>query len=180
MIYVFLADGFEETEAITPIDMLRRAGKEVVTAGVGSKTVTGSHGIPVVCDITIEEAKKDGLEMIVLPGGMPGTKNLDASDKVHEFIDLCAENNIFIGAICAAPSVIGQMGLLNGRNAVCYPGFEDRLKGAHILDVPAVKDGNIITARGAGAALEFSYELISAAADEETAGKLAGSIVWKR
>lgn len=180
MIYVFLAEGFEETEAVTPIDMLRRAGKEVVTVSVSGKTVTGSHGIPVVCDITVNEAVKDGLEMIILPGGMPGTKNLEASAEVRSFIEYCRDNGLFIGAICAAPSVIGKMGLLEGKKSVCYPSFEEFLKGAEIPDVPAVRDGNIITARGAGAALEFSYELISVVCDADTAEKLAGSIVWNR
>ncbi|MCI7768446.1 MAG: DJ-1/PfpI family protein [Oscillospiraceae bacterium] len=180
MIYVFLAEGFEETEAITPIDMLRRCGKEVVTVGVTGKVVTGSHNIPVTCDITLSETKTEGLEMIVLPGGMPGTKNLAASPRVSEIIKHCAKNDILIGAICAAPSILGEMGLLNGRKAVCYPGFEDALKGAEVLFVPAVRDGNFITARGAGAAPEFSYELISALIDENTAEKLAGNIVWKK
>lgn len=180
MIYVFLANGFEETEAITPIDMLRRCGKEVITVGVTGKVVAGSHNIPVACDITIDETSTEGLEMIVLPGGMPGTKNLAANARVAELIRFCYDRNILIGAICAAPSVLGEMGLLDGKKAVCYPGFEDALKGAEVLTVPAVKDGNIITARGAGAALEFSYELISALIDNAAAEKLAGNIVWTK
>lgn len=180
MIYVFLAEGFEETEAITPIDMLKRCGKEVLTVGVTGKIVKGSHGIPVECDITVDEADVNGLEMIVLPGGMPGTKNLAACKKLAQIIAYCSNNRIFMGAICAAPSVLGSMGLLNGKKAVCYPGFESALTGAQVLEVPAVRDGNIITARGAGAALEFSYELISALAGEKTAEKIAGDIIWKR
>lgn len=180
MIYVFLANGFEETEAITPIDMLRRCGKEVITVGVTGKVVAGSHNIPVACDITIDETSAEGLEMIVLPGGMPGTKNLAANARVAELIRSCYDRNILIGAICAAPSVLGEMGLLDGKKAVCYPGFEDALKGAEVLTVPAVRDGNIITARGAGAALEFSYELISALIDNAAAEKLAGNIVWTK
>lgn len=180
MIYVFLADGFEETEAITPIDMLRRCGKEVFTVGVNGKTAMGAHNIPVVCDILMDEVKTDGTEMIILPGGMPGTKNLAASSRLAEIISFCADKNILIGAICAAPSVLGAMGLLEGRRAVCYPGYEDALKGAQVLNVPAVTDGNIITAAGAGAALEFSYELISALMGKDMAEKIAGSIIWKR
>ena len=180
MICVFLAQGFEETEAVTPIDMLRRCGKEVVTVGVTGKVVTGSHNIPVTCDITIDEVSSEGLEMIILPGGMPGTKNLAASPRVAELIRHCYDNEILIGAICAAPSILGEMGLLSGRKAVCYPGFEDALKGAEVLTIPAVRDGNIITARGAGTALEFSYELISSLIDKNTAEKLAGNIVWTK
>ena len=179
MIYVFLAEGFEETEAVTPIDMLRRCGKEVFTVGVTGKVVKGSHGIPVVCDKEIGEISAEGTEMIVLPGGMPGTKNLAACEKLKEIISYCNDNGIFIGAICAAPSILGNMGLLSGRKAVCYPGFEKALAGAEVLYVNAVRDGNIITSRGAGTALDFSYELISALIDEKTAQKLAGNIVWK-
>ena len=151
MIYVFLAEGFEETEAITPIDMLRRCGKEVFTVGVTGKVVRG----------------------------MPGTKNLAASKKLAQIIAYCSNNKIFMGAICAAPSVLGSMGLLNGKKAVCYPGFESALTGANVLSVPAVRDGNIITARGAGAALEFSSELISALIGVNAAEKMAGDIIWK-
>lgn len=180
MIYVFLAEGFEETEAITPIDMLRRCGKEVITVGVTGKTVIGSHKIPVVCDITMDEVKTDNIEMLVLPGGLGGTKNLSADKKLAQLITECNDKGIFIGAICAAPSILGKMGLLKGKNAVCYPGFESALEGANVSDVPSVRDGNIITARGAGASLEFSYELISALISKETAEELAGKIVWKK
>lgn len=180
MIYVFLAEGFEETEAITPIDMLRRCGKEVLTVGVTGKVVRGAHNIPVECDITIDEAGVGGLEMIVLPGGMPGTKNLAASKKLAQIIAYCTNNKIFMGAICAAPSVLGSIGVLNGKKVVCYPGFESALTGAQVLSVPAVRDGNIITARGAGAALEFSYELISALIGVNAAKKMAGDIIWKK
>ncbi|MGN1088926.1 MAG: DJ-1 family glyoxalase III [Huintestinicola sp.] len=180
MIYVFLADGFEETEAITPIDILRRSGGEVITVGVMGKTAVSSHKVPVVCDITIDEAAFEGLEMIVLPGGMPGTLNLEKSEKVQKYIDYCVKNDILIGAICAAPSILGHKGLLKGKKAVCYPGFETALEGSEMPDVPAVRDGNIITARGAGAALEFSYELLCALKDNETADKISDNIIWKR
>lgn len=127
MIYVFLADGFEETEAIAPIDMLRRAKKTVVTVGVTGKIVTGSHGIPVTADITQDEMQlNDELEMIVLPGGMPGTLNEEASEQVQAAITYCAEHDRYLTAICAAPSILGHRGLLQGKHAVCYPGFESR------------------------------------------------------
>ncbi len=179
MIYVFLADGFEETEAVTPIDTLRRCGREVVTVGVTGKTVTGSHNIPIVCDIEINEAVTEGIEMVILPGGMPGTKNLEKCGRLREIIGYCNEKGIFIGAICAAPSVLGHMGLLSGKKAVCYPGFEKFLEGAEVLSVNAVRDQNIITSRGAGTALDFSKELITALMGEKKAQELAGSIVWK-
>lgn len=179
MVYVFLAEGFEETEAITPIDMLRRVGAEVVTVGVTGKTVSGSHGIPVVCDTVIDDISDEGIEMLVLPGGMPGTKNLAACEKLAELLTSCHSKGILIGAICAAPTVPGGLGILNGRQAVCYPGMESGLTGAEVLTVPCVRDGNIITSRGAGTALEFSYELISALKGKNAADELAKSIVWK-
>lgn len=178
MVYVFLADGFEETEAVAPIDMLRRGGCEVVTVGVTGKTVTSSHGIPMICDIELSQAVTEGLEMIVLPGGKVGTDNLIASKDVERITDYCVQHGLFIGAICAAPSVLGLRGLLDGKRAVCYPGFEGKLKGALIQDMPAVRDGIFITGRGAGASLEFGYELVSALKGEAKAKEVAGSIVW--
>lgn len=178
MVYVFLADGFEETEAVAPIDLLRRSGCEVVTVGVTGKTAVSSHKIPMVCDIELSQAVTEGLEMIVLPGGKVGTDNLIASKEVERLIDHCVEKGLFIGAICAAPSALGIRGLLDGKRAVCYPGFEGKLHGALIQDMPAVRDGIFITGRGAGASLEFAYELISALRGEEKAKEVAGSIVW--
>ena len=133
MIYVFLADGFEEVEALTPVDLLRRSGKDVKLVGVAAKRVTGSHGINVECDITAGEIVLGGdLEMIVLPGGMPGTLNLEKSEVVQTAVDFCYDRNIPIGAICAAPSILGHKGLLQGREAIAYPGFEGQLTGAQI------------------------------------------------
>lgn len=161
MIYVFLAHGFEETEAIVPIDLLRRAGKKVITVGVGDNLITGSHGIHVLADTIPQEAPlTDELEMIVLPGGMPGTLNLEKSDYVQAAIDYCVENNKYIGAICAAPSILGHKGLLKGKTAVCYEGFETQLDGAVIGSGSVAEDGIFITARGAGVAVEFGLKLI--------------------
>lgn len=162
MIYVFLADGFEEVEALTPIDYLRRTGKTVVTVGVTGKTAVGSHGVPIVCDITEDEIVLSAeTEGIVLPGGMPGTLNLEKSRRVNEAIDFCSENNKLLSAICAAPSVLGHKNLLQNKKAICFPGFEKDLYGAEIADAFAVRDGNIITAKGAGSASEFAFEIIS-------------------
>ncbi len=172
MIYVFLADGFEECEAIAPVDILRRAGFEVKTVGVTGKTVIGSHNIPVVADITENEAVFEELDAIILPGGMPGTVNLENSEAVQKFIDFAAENNLVIGAICAAPSILGHKNLLNGKNATCFTGFEKDLFGANVLDIPCVSDGKIITAYGAGAAFEFGFALVSALTDKENAQNL--------
>ncbi|MBR6393466.1 MAG: DJ-1/PfpI family protein [Ruminococcus sp.] len=164
MIYAFLANGFEETEAIAPIDLLRRSGKTVVTVGVGDNIITGSHGIPVVTDTIAQEAPlTDELEMIILPGGMPGTLNLEKSDYIQAAIDYCVANNKYIGAICAAPSILGHKGLLNGKKVVCYEGFETQLEGAVIADTSVAEDGIFITARGAGVAVDFGLKLVEKA-----------------
>ncbi len=160
MVYVFLANGFEETEAIAPIDILKRAGVQVVTVGVGGDKVTGSHGITVTPDVIEQDVLlTDKVEMIVLPGGMPGTLNLEKSAAVQAAIRFCSDNNKRIGAICAAPSIIGKLGLLDGKQAICFPGFEEFLTGASLSDKKVVTDGNITTAAGAGAAIEFGLEL---------------------
>ena len=170
MILVFLADGFEELEALAPIDILRRAKRDVVTVGVTGKTVTGSHNVPVVCDYTIEETEYDPcIEAIVLPGGMPGTLNLEKNGILQEIIDRCAKAEKLICAICAAPSILGHKGLLCGKEATCYTGFEKDLAGATVKSQPVVKDGNIITAFGAGAAFQFGFEILSALSDKDTA-----------
>ena len=161
MIYVFLADGFEETEAIAPIDMLRRAEKDVGTDGISNDGLRSSHGIPVLCDITEMQVELDErLEMIVLPGGMPGTLNLEKNAVVQQTRDYCVQHDIPIGAICAAPSILGKKGLLAGKNATCFPGFEKYLTGASLSEEKVVTDGCITTAAGAGVAVEFGLRLV--------------------
>jgi 4-methyl-5(b-hydroxyethyl)-thiazole monophosphate biosynthesis len=178
MIYVFLADGFEEVEALTPVDLLRRSGKNVVTVGVGGKVITGSHKIPVTADITDSEIVLDKeVEMIVLPGGMPGTINLEKNSHVQKAIDYCAENGVYIAAICAAPSILGHKGLLKGKTAVCYTGFESHLEGAEIGTESVAVDGKIITARGAGVAVKFALSLIEVLSSAETSKKIKESIL---
>ncbi len=168
MIYIFLANGFEEMEALAPTDILRRAKLQVKTVGVTGELVSSSHGVTVKPDITIDEISLDDkLEMIVLPGGMPGTLNLEASDKVQQAIDYCASNDRFIAAICAAPSILGHKGLLKGKNAICFPGFERDLEGANVVDELAVRDGKIITGKGAGASIEFGLMLAEVMASAE-------------
>lgn len=174
MVYVFLAKGFEELEALAPVDILRRAGVIVKTVGVTGKRVSGSHGISVNCDITINDATFDELDGIILPGGMPGTTNLEKDETVNKFIDYAAEQGKIIGAICAAPSILGHKGLLHGKNAVCFTGFEKELTGARVLDRPAVRDGNIVTGWGAGGAVDFALLYLEAISDnEELAKKIA-------
>ncbi len=180
MIYVYLADGFEETEAITPIDLLRRAEKKVITVGLGDNIIVSSHGIPVVTDTIIQEAPlTDELEMIVLPGGMPGTLNLEKSEYVQKAIDFCMEKNITIGAICAAPSILGHKGLLKGKKAVCYKGFETQLEGAEIGTEAVAVDGNIVTARGAGVAVQFGLALVEKAVSKSESERQSKAVMFE-
>lgn len=181
MVFLFLADGFEEIEALTPVDLLRRAGVEVVTVGVSGKTVTGSHGITVSADLGAEEALAmlaAGTipEMIVLPGGMPGAATLDASPLVDTFIDAAEKANAYIAAICAAPMILGKRGLLRGRHATCFPGFEEYLEGAAYMDVHTVTDGRYITGRAMGAATEFALALIKVLKGEGAADALRAAV----
>ena len=163
MIYLFLAEGFEEIEALTPVDILRRAGKQVTTVGIGGKTVTGSHDISVLSDVADTDLVLTDADMIILPGGMPGTLNLDASPVVQNAIDVALANGTYIAAICAAPTILGKRGLLNGKKATCYPGMESDLMGAILGEDTVVQDGKIITAAGMGAALPFALKLVVSA-----------------
>ena len=184
MIYEFLAEGFEEIEAVAPLGLFRRVGKSiadnprrVLSVGVSGKEVTSARGIKITADIELSEVKLDSsLEMIILPGGLPGVRNLAACEKVKEIIEYCAENEIFIGAICAAPSILGQMGLLSGRTATCYPGFEAELTGAVISTDSVVRDGKYITAKGAGNSVEFALKLVEALYGEEISKKISETI----
>lgn len=177
MIYVFLAKGFEEIEALTVVDFLRRAELDVFTVGIGGNIVSGAHNISVLCDLNEEQAvESDNLQAVVLPGGMPGTLNLEKSEKVAGLIDYCCKNGKKICAICAAPSILGHMGLLAGKKACCFPGFEKDLKGAAVSNDFVCTDGNIITAKGMGAAISFSYEITAQLVSRNTADKIKESL----
>ena len=169
MIYLFLAPGFEEVEALTPADYLRRCELDLKLVGVGGKNITGSHGITVTCDITAEEAAEHLPEMIILPGGMPGTLHLEQSPVVQRAIDIAVERGLLLCAICAAPSILGHRKLLEGRRATCYPGFEKELGGVRTVEEPVVADGRFITARGAGVAVDFGLRIAAALASPEKA-----------
>lgn len=179
MTVVFLAEGFEEIEALATVDILRRAALPVTTVGIGGGMVRGSHGIVVQADCSDADfaaAPLPALHAVVLPGGMPGTRHLEQSDVVQKTIDAAAQQGAWLCAICAAPSILGHKGLLKGRHAVCYPGFEADLYGALAAKGPAVTDGRFITADGPGAALEFGLEIVRHLADEETARRLRASM----
>ena len=179
MVYMFLANGFEEVEALAPLDLLRRAGVEITTVGIGGNSITGSHGITVKADTTDKEVKFEKIDMIILPGGMPGTKNLDASEVVHKALDLAKKQDAFVCAICAAPMILGKRGDLKDKDAVCYPGFEEYLEGAklHPREVTVAIHGKTITARGMGVAVEFGLELVAALCGDSKADELRHSII---
>ncbi len=171
MVYVMLADGFEEVEAIEPIDILKRGGVEVTTVGVTGITVIGAHGIAVTADITLDDVKRDDMELLMLPGGM-GHELLDASNEVHALISYALSNGIYISAICAAPSILGKRMILEGKKATCFPGYEKYLYGAEVTGEKVVTDGKIITAKGAGAAAQFGFKMLEILKNKETADKI--------
>lgn len=176
MIYVFIAHGFEEIEALATVDILRRAEQTVKMVGVGAKTITGAHGITVHCDMAEHMTTTKGLKMIVLPGGMPGTRNLQQSDTVQTCIDYAAENDLWLAAICAAPSILGEKGLLKGKRYTCFPGFEEGIQDAEYSADRVVQDGKLITAKGPGAAIEFALTLVEALCGKEKAEEVRSSL----
>lgn len=171
MVYVLMVNGFEDIEALEPVDIMRRAGLLVKTVGVTSKKVTSSHNVTIETDITIDEISKDDMEMLVLPGG-PGHTNLDESKDVHELISYAMEHDIYISAICASPSILGKLGILDGKNYTCFPGFEKFAPNGIFSKEKAVLDGKILTARGAGCAGDFGFKMVEILKDKETAEKL--------
>ena len=176
MIYMFLAEGFEEVEALCPLDLMRRAGLAVTTVGIGGLNITGAHGITVKADIPDTQYEDDTPELVFLPGGMPGTLNLAKSPVVERAIRAALSHNAYLAAICAAPSILGDMGLLRGKEAVCYPGFEERLLGAVYVSDGVVTDGNVTTARGMGFAIDLGLELVKLLSGEEQARNLKAAI----
>lgn len=181
MVYLFLANGFEEVEALTPLDYLRRCEELTVrSVAVGeTKVVTGSHNISVVADCIIRDVKRDEIDMIVLPGGLQGTLNLEASGELQQLIDYCVEREIPIAAICAAPSILGHKGLLKGKKATCYLGFDSQLPGAEYTGAPVEIDGQFITARGAGVSQQFAFALVETLLGHERAETLKAAVLWE-
>ena len=177
MVYLFLANGFEEIEALCPLDLLRRAGVAVTTVGVGGETVLGAHGIPVVADIPEAMYRDSSPEMIILPGGMPGSENLDKSRTVDVALRAAVNTGAYVGAICAAPMVLGRRGYLQGKRAICFPGFENELTGAEIASERVVRDGRFITAAGMGVALEFGLALVAALKGDDAAEALRRAVL---
>ena len=181
MIVVFLANGFEEVEAIATIDLLRRAELEVKTAAVGIGTiVNGSHGMQIIADMPADKVDLSKVEMVVLPGGMPGTLNLEKSPYVQKAVAHCAEEGKYLAAICAAPSILGHKGLLKGKKATCFPGFEQELFGAEVTKNSVEVDDKIITAKGMGVTIDFALQLVELLEGPQVAQKLRLSIQFPR
>lgn len=166
---LLLAEGFEEVEAVTPIDFLRRAGIDVIVAGIGGTIIKGAHGLPVMADTAIE-ALPDDLDGVVIPGGLPGANNIAASSEAQELIRTLHGRGALVAAICASPAfVLGPLGVVEGKKATCYPGCEADLQGAVFSEDRVIRDGNVITSRGPGTAAEFSVEIIRYLEGEKTA-----------
>ena len=177
MVYVLLGNGFEEVEAITAIDYLRRAKISVTTVGIGGREITGGHGIPVLADIEIGQMDLTDLDMIVLPGGLGGVAAISGCEQATQAIRFAWENDKFVAAICAAPTILGEMGLLKGKTAACYPGCEDKLHGAICKEDAAVIDGKLITGASAGCAEKFANYLIGALKGSQAAMSVRRQIV---
>lgn len=178
-ISVFLADGFEEIEGLTVVDILRRAGLRVDTVSItGERIIRGSHQIDVQADCLFEEIDFSETDMLVLPGGMPGTRNLMNHKGLQELLRAYHEKGRYIAAICAAPSVFGRLGFLKGRRACCYPSFEEKLEGAEVVQEPVSVDGHIITSRGMGTAIPFALKLTALLCGEEKADEISRSIIF--
>ena len=178
---VFFGTGYEEIEALTVVDILRRQGIDTQMVSVmGEKTVTGSHQIPVIMDTLIEDVDFNSVDMIVLPGGMPGTDNLEACEPLMEQVDSFLASGKAVAAICAAPRILGHRGHLKGKKAICYPGLEQQLSGAEVVFEDAVRDGNIVTGRGMGCAISFALMIVEYFADKKAADEMAEKIVYVR
>lgn len=176
---VFFGTGYEEIEALTVVDILRRQGIDTEMVSImGEKTVVGSHQIPVVMDSLIEDVDFSKVDVLVLPGGLAGTKNLEACTLLMEQVDAFASAGKTVCAICAAPSILGHRGLLKGKRAIAYPGFEDQLEGALVVYEPAVQDGNIITGRGMGCSIPFALKIVEHLAGAQASDEMAEKIVY--
>lgn len=178
MVYVLLGTGFEETEAIAPVDLLRRAGVDVLTVGLNGKTVYGSHKIGIAADITVEEMDLNQLDMIVLPGGLGGVRSIRGCQKAMDAIRFARDHQKYIAAICAGPTILAGLGITEGKAAVCYPGCEEEMGNAQIRSqLPCVTDGRVITGASAGCAIPFGLALIKALKGAQEAQRIAEQIV---
>ncbi len=179
MVYIILGKGFEEAEAIIPCDLLRRAGVETKFAGIGGLEITGGHGITVKADCRIEEARLEEAKMIVLPGGLGGVASIRGCAKLMENVKKAYDEGRYVAAICAAPTILAQLGITDGKEATCYPGMEGEMGSAKMCAMGAVAEGNVITGKAAGTAFDFGLKLIQVLCGEEKAQSIANSVVYK-
>ncbi len=175
---IFLAPGFEEIEALTVVDVLRRVKIEIDMISIDAISVTGSHGITITADRLIEDVDEDQYDILILPGGMPGTKNLEKNAQLQDMVSHFYHEKKWIAAICAAPTILGHAGYLEGRMTCVYPGYEEELLGATIMQDAVVKDGNIITGRGMGCSIPFALAIVAELAGEETANAVKEKILY--
>ena len=177
MVYMLLGTGFEETEAIAPLDLLRRAGVEVATVGINGKIVYGSHGIGIEADLELNQMDLSTMEMIVLPGGLGGVASIKASEQAMNAVRFAWEKGKYVAAICAGPTILAALGITDGKKATCYPGCEEQMGNAIMVSAAAVTDGRVITGTSAGCAVPFGLALITALKGKEMADKIAKQIV---
>ena len=177
MVYMLLGTGFEETEAIAPLDLLRRANVDVMTVGLNGKIIYGSHKIGVEADIEIHEVDPTNLDMVILPGGLGGVASIRGCAAAMDLIRFAWENGKYTAAICAGPTVLADLGIVDGKNATCYPGCEDKMGSANMVCAAAVTDGKLITGASAGCAVPFGLALIAALKGQEEADRIAKQIV---
>lgn len=177
MVYMLLGTGFEETEAIAPLDLLRRAGVNVATVGLNGKIIRGSHNIGIEADVEIGELDLTNLEMIILPGGLGGVASIKACPQAMDAVRFAYENDKFVAAICAGPTILAALGITDGKNATCYPGCEEQMGSAKMVEAAAVTDGKVITGTSAGCAVPFGLALIAALKGQDAADAIAKQIV---
>lgn len=178
MVYLFLADGCEEIEALAQVDILRRADIDIKTVGITGEEITGAHNIKIKADIMPSEVDNTKIDAIILPGGLKGTQNLDGSDFVRDVVKFAFENEKLVCAICAAPMILGKMGILSGKKATCYPGFEKYFINAQYEKSSVVSDGNVITAQAMGSAYDFAFEIVSKLKNAEISAKVKDEIYY--
>ena len=177
MIYMLLGTGFEETEAIAPLDLLRRADIPAATVGINGKIIKGSHGIGVEADLELSQMDLTNLDGIILPGGLGGVASIKASEAALNAVRFAWENGKLVAAICAGPTILAQLGITDGKNATCYPGCEEQMGSANMVHAAAVTDGTVITGTSAGCAVPFGLALIAKLKGEEEADRIAKQIV---
>ena len=180
MVYIMLGTGFEEIEAVSPCDILRRGGVEVKFVGIGGTAIRGGNGITVQADLTVEEMDLDAMEMIMLPGGMGGVRSILGSEAAMNAVKTAYENGKFVTAICAAPTVLAKLGITDGKHATVYPGMEADMGAAIMEDTNAIRDGKVLTGRAPGAAMDFGYLLLETLKGKEVMEKVRSGMVYRR